>query len=128
MKKKILKIVTILIIFSIVINSLSLISFAENNTYNQKIISAQKVRNNGISNFPESYQILLNKLVEKNGYANWKFKAFYTDIDWNELVENETTHMKNTIYNEIKYEINYEIEISIRILTQQNVRIIRPSE
>ena len=98
MKKKILKIVTILIIFSIVINSLSLISFAENNTYNQKIISAQKVRNNGISNFPESYQILLNKLVEKNGYANWKFKAFYTDIDWNELVENETTHMKNTIY------------------------------
>ena len=98
MKKKILKIVTILIIFSIVINSLSLISFAENNTYNQKIISAQKVRNNGISNFPESYQILLNKLVEKNGYTNWKFKAFYTDIDWNELVENETTHMKNTIY------------------------------
>ena len=98
MKKKILKIVIILIIFIIVINSLSLISFANNNTYNQKIISAQQVRNNGISNFPESYQILLNKLVEKNGYKNWKFKAFYTDIDWNELVENETTHMKNTIY------------------------------
>ena len=98
MKKKILKIVTILIIFSIVINSLSLISFADNNTYNQKIISAQKIRNNGINNFPESYQILLNKLVEKNGYTNWKFKAFYTDIDWNELVENETVHMKNTIY------------------------------
>lgn len=98
MKKKILKIVIILIIFSIVINSFSLISFANNNTYNQKIISAQQVRNNGISNFTESYQILLNKLVEKNGYKNWKFKAFYTDIDWNELVENETTHMKNTIY------------------------------
>ena len=98
MKKKILKIVIILIIFSIVMNSFYLISFAENNTYNQKIISAQKVRNNGINNFPESYQILLNKLVEKNGYTNWKFKAFYTDIDWNELVENETTHMKNTIY------------------------------
>ena len=104
MKKKILKIVIILIIFSIVINSLSLISFANNNTYNQKIISAQQVRNNGISNFPESYQILLNKLVEKNGYKNWKFKAFYTDIDWNELVENETTHMKNTIYKS-KYSV-----------------------
>lgn len=104
MKKKILKIVTILIIFSIVINSLSLISFANNNTYNQKIISAQKIRNNGINNFPESYQILLNKLVEKNGYTNWKFKAFYTDIDWNELVENETTHMKNTIYKS-KYSV-----------------------
>lgn len=104
MKKKILKIVIILIIFSIVINSFSLISFANNNTYNQKIISAQQVRNNGISNFPESYQILLNKLVEKNGYKNWKFKAFYTDIDWNELVENETTHMKNTIYKS-KYSV-----------------------
>ena len=98
MKKKILKIVIILIIFSIVMNSFYLISFAENNTYNQKIISAQKVRNNGINNFPESYQILLNKLVEKNGYTNWKFKAFYTDIEWDELVENETKHMKNTIY------------------------------
>ena len=98
MKKKFLKLVIILSIVALITNYFSLISFATDNTYNQKIISAQKVRNNGINNFPESYQILLNKLVEKNGYANWKFKAFYTDIDWNELVENETTHMKNTIY------------------------------
>ena len=98
MKKKFLKLVIILSIVALITNYFSLISFATDNTYNQKIISAQQVRNNGISNFPESYQILLNKLVEKNGYVNWKFKAFYTDIDWNELVENETTHMKNTIY------------------------------
>ncbi len=101
MKKKILKIVIILIILSIAINSFSLISFATNRTYNQKIISAQKVRNNGVNNFPESYQILLNKLVEKNGYNNWKFKAFYTDINWNDLIQNETMHKKNTIYKSL---------------------------
>lgn len=95
---KIKNIAIVIIIIVIILQMFSVQAFANNNTYNQKIISAQQVRNNGISNFPESYQILLNKLVEKNGYKNWKFKAFYTDIDWNELVENETTHMKNTIY------------------------------
>lgn len=95
---KIKNIAIVIIIIVIILQMFSVQAFANNNTYNQKIISAQKVRNNGINNFPESYQILLNKLVEKNGYVNWKFKAFYTDIDWNELVENETTHMKNTIY------------------------------
>lgn len=93
-----IKNISIIIIIVIILQMLSVQTFATNNTYNQKIISAQKIRNNGINNFPESYQVLLNKLVEKNGYTNWKFKAFYTDIDWNELVENETTHMKNTIY------------------------------
>ena len=93
-----IKNIAIIIIIVIILQMFSIQTFATNNTYNQKIISAQKVRNNGINNFPESYQVLLNKLVEKNGYTNWKFKAFYTDIDWNELVENETTHMKNTIY------------------------------
>ncbi len=93
-----IKNIAIIIIIVIILQMFSIKTFATNSTYNQKIISAQQVRNNGINNFPESYQILLNKLVEKNGYTNWKFKAFYTDIDWNELVENETTHMKNTIY------------------------------
>ena len=97
MKKKILNIIIELIIMIIILEAFSLQVFAASDTYNQKIISAQQVRKNGINNFPESYQILLNKLVEKNGYTNWKFKAFYTDIDWNELVENESTHMKNTI-------------------------------
>ena len=93
-----IKNIAIIIIIVIILQMFSIKTFATNSTYNQKIISAQQVRNNGINNFPESYQILLNKLVEKNGYTNWKFKAFYTDIDWNELVENETIHMKNTIY------------------------------
>ena len=97
MKKRILNIIIELIVMIMILKTFSLQVFATSDTYNQKIISAQQVRKNGINNFPESYQILLNKLVEKNGYTNWKFKAFYTDIDWNELVENETIHMKNTI-------------------------------
>lgn len=67
-------------------------------TYNQIIINPNQATNNGIKNFPESYQVLLKKLVEKTGHTNWNFKAFYTNIDWNELVENEHKHLKNTIY------------------------------
>ena len=25
------------------------------------------------------------KLVDNTGHTNWKFKPFYTDIDWNEF-------------------------------------------
>ena len=59
-------------------------------TYNQQKISANANRANGINNFPESYRVLLEKLVNKKGHKNWKFVAYYTDIDWNELVSKES--------------------------------------
>ena len=38
-------------------------------------------------------------MVEK-GHTNWKFEAFYTDIDWNEITSssNENAHLINTIH------------------------------
>ena len=38
-------------------------------------------------------------MVEK-GHTNWKFEAFYTDIDWNEITSssNENAHLRNTIH------------------------------
>lgn len=69
-------------------------------TYNQTIINANSNNKNGIDAFPESYKVLLNKLVQETGHTNWKFKAFYTDIDWNELVngQNENKCLRNTVY------------------------------
>lgn len=67
-------------------------------TYNQITTDAFRNTNNGINLFPDSYQVMLNKLVQDTGHTNWKFRALYTDIDWNELVENETDHLHNTIY------------------------------
>ena len=89
MKKVIVSILIISILSTIFC---SIKTFAETE-YNQTIINPQ---NNGINSFPESYRILLNKLVQ-NGHTNWKFKAFYTNIEWDELVKNENIHMKNTI-------------------------------
>lgn len=42
----------------------------------------------GIENFPESYQEKLKELKEL--HPNWNFEAYYTGIDWNELIKNET--------------------------------------
>lgn len=69
-------------------------------TYNQTIINANSNNNNGIDAFPESYKVLLNKLVQETGHSNWKFKAFYTDIDWKELTngQNENKCLRNTVY------------------------------
>ena len=52
----------------------------------------------GIENFPESYKVLLKKLVEDTGRTNWKFEAYYTGIDWSELESAENACLKNTIY------------------------------
>lgn len=76
---------------------------AKSAKYNQVTIDAYNGNNNGIDAFPESYQIMLNKLVENTGHTNWKFKALYTDIDWNDLVENETDCLHNTIYKSSSY-------------------------
>ena len=69
-------------------------------TYNQVKIKANSSNNNGISAFPESYQIMLNKLVKDTGHTNWKFEPFYTDIPWSELTspENENKCLRNTIH------------------------------
>lgn len=69
-------------------------------TYNQVTINANSNNNNGIDAFPESYQIMLKKLVEDTGHSNWKFKPFYTDISWDELTssDNENKCLRNTIH------------------------------
>ena len=54
----------------------------------------------GIQNFPESYQIMLRKIVQEKGMTNWKFVPVYTGIDWNELTSttNENKCLKNLVH------------------------------
>ena len=68
--------------------------------YNQVTINANSNNNNGIDAFPESYKKVLKTLVNETGHTNWKFKPFYTDIDWAELTSpsNENQCLRNTIY------------------------------
>ena len=67
-------------------------TFSATNEYTQELKS-------GIDSFPESYRPYLEKLSEI--YPNWTFEAYYTGIDWDELVEKETNNCdnpKNRIY------------------------------
>ena len=100
--KKYIKFLFVILIITIMILYISSVKFYANAaTYNQVTTDAYKENRNGIELFPESYQILLNKLVENTGHTNWNFRALYTDIDWNELVENETDCLHNTLYKSI---------------------------
>lgn len=103
MKKIFLKNIILITLISIII--FNLIVFLIPNkvqaaTYNQVTINANSNNNNGIDAFPESYQIMLKKLVEDTGHTNWKFKPFYTDISWDELTSanNENKCLRNTIH------------------------------
>ena len=52
----------------------------------------------GIEAFPESYQKYLKALKEL--HPNWNFEAYYTGIDWNEFIKNETGvtfHTRNVV-------------------------------
>lgn len=79
----------IIIIFLISYSVMGLFSYVSAaSTYNQYVKS-------GISAFPEDYQVYLKKLQED--HPNWTFDAYYTGIDWSELVKNETDHGHNRI-------------------------------
>ena len=90
---RIIRIILMIVFVNVLLMQFSLAA----TSYNQKLIPAYETRNNGINNFPDSYKVLLQKLVNKTGHKNWKFIAFYTDIDWNELVSEEHSHLKNTL-------------------------------
>ncbi len=94
MKKMISSVLILSMIISIinmlvVPNRVSAVTMSSN--YTQYVKS-------GISAFPKSYQSDLKKLAEL--HPNWKFQAYNTGIDWNELVSSsaENKCKKNTIY------------------------------
>lgn len=100
MRKKWSKKLLIYIIIAIFICTNLIILFQNSSfaAYNQVTINANSNNNNGIDAFPESYRILLNKLVDKTGHTNWRFKPFYTNVEWSELIEKEGAHGKNAIH------------------------------
>jgi len=79
----ILIIVAILCLFVIPTNKVYAAS-----TYTQTLKS-------GIDSFPEEYKAVLEQIQKI--HPNWTFEAYYTDISWDTLVLNETTHRKNRV-------------------------------
>ncbi len=45
--------------------------------------------------FPESYQPYIDELKKK--YPNWEFTALYTNLDWEEVIDNENVFGKNLV-------------------------------
>ena len=88
--KKVLLVVVLLCVITALIFVPQIVSAAQ---YTQYIKS-------GISAFPADYQEKLKALSQK--YPNWNFQAYYTGIDWNELIEkergNEDINDPNTIH------------------------------
>lgn len=50
----------------------------------------------GINAFPEDYQVYLREIQKE--HPNWTFDAYYTGMDWSDLVTNETDHGHNRIH------------------------------
>lgn len=79
----------ILICFMLAYSFMGLFNHTEAaNTYDQYVKS-------GIEAFPEDYQVYLKQIQED--HPNWTFDAYYTGIDWSDLVANETNHGHNRI-------------------------------
>lgn len=92
------KIICILLILAMLALSLNIFFIkSESNAVSMSSSYTQYVKS-GISAFPESYQPYLKELAEL--HPNWKFNAYYTGIDWNQLTSSsaENKCKKNTIY------------------------------
>lgn len=96
MKKISIKFLSLILIL-VVLFTFFQMYFVKNEVYARSAQYTQYIKS-GISAFPESYQKKLAYL--KYLHPNWEFKAYYTGIDWEELVstENENSEMKNTIH------------------------------
>lgn len=86
------KIITmVLIMLFITYSVIGMFNYTEaTSTYNQYVKS-------GIEAFPEDYKSYLKEI--QSYHPNWTFDAYYTGIDWNELVANETDHGHNRVIN-----------------------------
>lgn len=49
----------------------------------------------GIESFPTTYQPYLREIAAK--HPNWKFKALYTNLDWNYVISEENAYGKNLV-------------------------------
>ena len=47
------------------------------------------------STFPDNYQPYIDELKKK--YPNWEFKALYTNLDWEYVIDNENIFGKNLV-------------------------------
>lgn len=88
-KRIIASIIVLFIIFYSVIGLFEN-SFAASKTYTQNVKT-------GIEAFPKDYQECLKQIQKE--HPNWTFDAYYTGIDWSDLVANETDHGHNRIHN-----------------------------
>ena len=57
--------------------------------------SVASVKKTGIDNFPDSYKPYLKILKEK--YPKWEFIALYTNLDWNDVINQENVFGKNLV-------------------------------
>lgn len=90
--QKIKKILTIIIILNI------LIYFIYGLVFRSEVYAAQTKESvsSKLNNYP-GYAELINKL--RAAHPNWNFTIFYTGLDWNQVIKNETTawHGRNLV-------------------------------
>lgn len=89
------KIIAIIVVLAIIIN----IMFSIVNTKKVYAVSQERQIVSEKTNKYPGYIELINKL--KQSHPNWKFIMFYTGLDWNQVIKNESTawHGRNLIYS-----------------------------
>ena len=94
MKKKLIILSSIIVLFAIVFIIIFTI-FNSNKTENA--VEGTKLSNGMLLlyTFPDIYQPYIDELKKK--YPNWEFKALYTNLDWNYVIDNENVFGKNLV-------------------------------
>ena len=52
-------------------------------------------KKDGIENFPDTFQPYLIELSKK--HPSWNFRALYTNLDWNYVIDQENIYGKNLV-------------------------------
>ena len=98
--KKIRKRVLSLLIIIVMMFSIFASDFANLNTVSAASLPVSDIKydaNNNASVFPESYKPYITEL--KKAHPNWIIKAFYTNLDWNDVIDSESSGTYSRVQN-----------------------------
>ena len=71
-------------------------NYLENTQFSRTSTNGAQFKQMYLSNsFPEEYQPYIDELKKK--YPNWEFKALYTNLDWNYVIDNENKFGVNLV-------------------------------
>ena len=91
------RIISVVLIITIFITMLSL--------YPSKVMAVTQKKDGQINNIDDKKYPGIKSMIQglQKKHPKWNFKVFYTGLNWNDVIKNESYHGRNLIGAKVRY-------------------------